>query len=54
MDILTAFALTLVAGLSTGIGGFAAFFSRRTNHKFILVSPPLSAGGVVILSVTGE
>jgi ZIP family zinc transporter len=30
-NVLLAFSLTLLAGLSTGIGSALAFFSRRTN-----------------------
>ena len=52
MDILTAFALTLVAGLSTGIGGFAAFFTRSTNNKFLSVSLGFSAGVMIYVSMT--
>lgn len=31
--ILTVFLLTTLAGLATGIGGFIAFFMKRTDTK---------------------
>ena len=34
-DIIFAFALTLFAGLSTGIGSALAFYTKQTNHKFL-------------------
>ena len=34
-DVLIALGLTLFAGLSTGIGSALAFFSKRTNTKFL-------------------
>ena len=36
--VLLAFVLTLLAGLSTGIGSAIAFLCRRTNRKFLSVS----------------
>jgi len=48
--ILTAFALTLFAGLSTGIGSAMAFFARRTSTKFLSVSLGFSAGVMVYVS----
>ncbi|MFH1532754.1 MAG: zinc transporter ZupT [Pseudomonadota bacterium] len=49
-DVLFAFGLTLVAGLSTGIGSAIAFFARRTNTKFLSVSLGLSAGVMIYVS----
>ena len=34
-SVLFAFALTLLAGLSTGIGGALAIISKKTNAKFL-------------------
>jgi len=47
---LTAFALTLFAGLSTGIGSALAFFTRTTNTKFLAVSLGFSAGVMIYIS----
>lgn len=49
-NILLAFTLTLVAGLSTGIGSFIAFFAKRTNTKFLSVSLGFSAGVMIYVS----
>lgn len=42
--------LTLIAGLSTGIGGAIAFFARRTNTKLLAVSLGFSAGVMIYVS----
>ena len=34
--VAIAFALTLLAGLATGIGSALAFFARTTNTRFLL------------------
>ena len=47
---LTAFGLTLLAGLSTGIGSVIAFFSKKTNKKFLSVSLGFSAGVMIYVS----
>ena len=49
--ILLAFALTLFAGLSTGIGSVIAFFSKTTNTKFLAVSLGFSAGVMIYVSM---
>ncbi len=49
--ILFAFALTLAAGLSTGIGGLMAFFTRRTNTRFLSVALGFSAGVMIYVSM---
>ncbi len=49
-EILFAFTLTLLAGLSTGIGSAIAFFTRRTNETFLTVALGFSAGVMVYLS----
>jgi zinc transporter, ZIP family len=48
--ILFAFMLTLLAGLSTGIGSAMAFFARKTNTKFLSVSLGFSAGVMLYVS----
>ncbi len=49
-SILIAFGLTLFAGLSTGIGSAIAFFSHKTNTKFLSVSLGFSAGVMLYVS----
>ncbi|NLC43209.1 MAG: zinc transporter ZupT [Clostridiales bacterium] len=49
-NVLIAFALTLFAGLATGIGGAIAFFTKRTNTKFLSVALGFSAGVMVYIS----
>ncbi len=49
-DVLLAFGLTLFAGLSTGIGSAIAFFTRRTNTKFLSVALGFSAGVMIYIS----
>ncbi len=50
LNILTAFALTLFAGLATGIGSAIAFFAKRTNTKFLSVALGFSAGVMIYVS----
>jgi ZIP family zinc transporter len=50
-SILSAFGLTLFAGLSTGIGSALAFFSKRTNTKFLSVALGFSAGVMIYVSM---
>lgn len=49
-SILLAFCLTLLAGLSTGIGGLITIISKRTNTKFLSVILGFSAGVMIYLS----
>lgn len=49
-DLLFAFALTLFAGLATGIGSVIAFFAKRTNYRFLSVSTGFSAGVMLYVS----
>jgi len=49
-NILLAFALTIFAGLSTGIGGAIAFFAKKTNTRFLSVALGFSAGVMIYLS----
>lgn len=48
--ILFAFGLTLFAGLSTGIGSALAFFSRKTNTRFLSIALGFSAGVMIYVS----
>jgi len=49
-NILIAFGLTLLAGLSTGVGSFMAMFAKRTNTKFLSVALGFSAGVMIYVS----
>lgn len=49
--LLFAFGLTLFAGLSTGIGSILAFFTKRTNTKFLSVALGFSAGVMIYVSM---
>jgi ZIP family zinc transporter len=54
MDINVGFALllTLLAGLSTGIGSLVAFFIRKPNTSYLSLLLGLSAGVMVYISFT--
>lgn len=49
-QIITALSLTLIAGLSTGIGGIIAFLTKRDNVRFLTVSLGFSAGVMIFVS----
>jgi len=49
-NVLFAFALTLFAGLSTGIGSALAFYSKKTNEKFLSAALGFSAGVMIYVS----
>lgn len=49
-NIVTAFLLTLFAGLSTGIGGLIVFFTKQTNKHVLSFSLGLSAGVMILVS----
>ena len=49
--VLHAFFLTLLAGLSTGIGSCIAFLTHHTNKKFLSVSLGFSAGVMIYVSM---
>ncbi|MBN2212732.1 MAG: zinc transporter ZupT [Bacteroidales bacterium] len=49
--LLLAFAFTLFAGLSTGIGSAIAFFARTTNTRFLSVALGFSAGVMIYVSL---
>jgi ZIP family zinc transporter len=50
-NVLLAFALTVMAGLSTGIGSALAFFTKRTNKAFLSVALGFSAGVMIYVSL---
>lgn len=50
-SVLVAFLLTLFAGLSTGIGSAFAFFTKRTNTKFLSLALGFSAGVMIYVSM---
>jgi ZIP family zinc transporter len=50
-NVLLAFILTALAGLSTGIGSAVAFFSKRTNKAFLSISLGFSAGVMIYVSL---
>lgn len=49
-NVLYAFILTLLAGLSTGIGSLIALLAKRTNRKFLSFSLGFSAGVMIYIS----
>ncbi|PLR96895.1 zinc transporter ZupT [Bacillus sp. T33-2] len=50
-NLLFAFGLTLMAGLATGIGSILAFFTSRTNTKFLSLALGFSAGVMIYVSM---
>jgi len=50
-NLVYAFGLTLIAGLSTGIGAALAFFTSRTNTRFLSVALGFSAGVMIYVSM---
>ncbi len=50
-DLLEAFLLTLLAGLSTGIGGAFVFFAKTIDSRLLCVSLGLSAGVMIYVSL---
>lgn len=48
--VIFAFALTLIAGLSTGIGSALSLLTKRTNTKFLSISLGFSAGVMIYVS----
>lgn len=49
-QILTALGLTLIAGLSTGIGGTITFLTKHDNIKFLTITLGFSAGVMLFVS----
>lgn len=50
-NVLIAFVLTALAGLSTGIGSAIAFFAKSTNRSFLSISLGFSAGVMIYVSL---
>lgn len=50
-QILFALGLTLFAGLATGVGSLIAFFTSRTNTKFLSIALGFSAGVMIYVSL---
>lgn len=50
-NVLFAFGLTLFAGLATGVGSALAFFSKRTNPRFLCGALGFSAGVMIYVSM---
>ena len=48
---MLAFLLTLIAGVSTGIGSLLALFAKKTNEKFLSASLGFSAGVMIYVSM---
>jgi len=48
--VLIAFALTLFAGLATGIGSLVALMTKRTNTRFLSLTLGFSAGVMIYIS----
>ncbi|MCA1742551.1 MAG: zinc transporter ZupT [Desulfonatronovibrio sp.] len=49
-NLILAFTLTALAGLSTGIGSFIAFFTKHTNKSFLSMALGFSAGVMIYIS----
>lgn len=49
-EVLFAFGITLFAGLSTGIGSLLAFYTKKTNEKFLSAALGFSAGVMLYVS----
>lgn len=50
-NVIFAFTLTLFAGLCTGIGSILAFFTKKSNTKFLSISLGFSAGVMIYVSM---
>ena len=49
-EVLIAFGLTILAGMTTGIGSVIAFKAERTNYRFLSISTGFSAGVMLYVS----
>lgn len=49
-EVVVALALTLFAGLATGVGSAIAFFARRTDYKLLGIAMGFSAGVMLYVS----
>lgn len=50
MNVWIALGLTVFAGMATGIGSALAFFTKRTNHRFLSIATGFSAGVMLYVS----
>ncbi|MBN2484448.1 MAG: zinc transporter ZupT [Bacteroidales bacterium] len=50
-NLILPFALTVFAGLSTGIGSLIAFFAKSTSTRFLSISLGFSAGVMIYVSL---
>ena len=50
-NFLLALSLTLIAGISTGVGSILAVFVRRSNTKFLAFSLGISSGVIIYVSM---
>jgi len=50
-NVLFAFTLTVLAGLSTGIGSVIAFFAKKTNTRLLSITLGFSAGVMIYVSL---
>jgi len=50
-NVLFAFALTMFAGLSTGIGSLLAFFTKKSNTKFLAIKLGFLVGVMIYFSM---
>jgi len=50
-NVLLALGLTLFAGLATGVGSLIAFFTSRTNTKFLSIALGFSAGVMIYVAL---
>ncbi|HSL86047.1 MAG TPA: zinc transporter ZupT [Bacteroidales bacterium] len=50
-EILFAFMLTVFAGLATGVGSLLAFYTKKTNKKFLSAALGFSAGVMIYVSM---
>ena len=50
-NVYSAILLTTLAGLSTGVGSLIAFFSKKTNKRFLSFTLGLSAGVMIYVSL---
>ncbi len=51
-EVLTAFLVTLLAGLATVIGGALVLFFRQPSFRFLSFGLAFSAGAMVYVSLT--
>ena len=49
-EVLIALALTVFAGMATGVGSIIAFTAKRTNYRFLSIATGFSAGVMLYVS----